>query len=347
MTPLHLRPQPRLEARLRQRIGCGLSYPFTLQEEAGEIQLRLAPDEAPRTATQAFRCSAGTLWLSHADALCGLLSACPLLTEPGESADWYWPLFNQMLSAPVQALFGELMPDPATPPAQGLWLEIAVVLGEARAAGQLCLAPGVLMTLLQRPGWRALRAQALDEVPLTLPVKLGTLSFAPLQLRSLRPDDVLFPATSYFSPTGRGALRLAQMQLEGELLFEEGHAARFHITCLENTYVNVTPEDQALDDIPQPGSATNDAAQAAASPFDSLPLALTVRCGHLKLTFGELSRLDVGSTVTVENVVPGEALLCHGEFPLAKGELVDVEGRLGLQITHMLPGVASLMDASR
>ncbi|MBD3707613.1 FliM/FliN family flagellar motor switch protein [Enterobacter hormaechei] len=75
-----------------------------------------------------------------------------------------------------------------------------------------------------------------------------------------------------------------------------------------------------------------------AAAFDALPLALTVRCGQLRLTLSELQRLNRGATVMVDNVLPGEALLCHGDFPLAKGELVDVEGRLGLQITHMLPG---------
>lgn len=46
MKPLSLRTLPREEASLRQRIGHGLGYPFTLAGEAGELQLRLAPRRA-------------------------------------------------------------------------------------------------------------------------------------------------------------------------------------------------------------------------------------------------------------------------------------------------------------
>jgi len=348
MKPLSLRPQPWQEASLRQRIGHGLRYPYTLESETGEIQLRLAATRGATPTTATFSCHAGLLHLSNAEALVSLFSACPLLPEPGASGEWYWPLFNQHLSPGLRALFGELVQMPyQSPPFDGLWLTLSVTLSEARADSLLCLSPATLAALLSHAGWQSLPGPLYSTLPLSLPIKLGALSCALGQLRQLRPDDVVFPATSYFSPTGRGELRLAQLHLEGELLFEEGHPARFLITRLENTYVNVTPEDQLPADIPQPDASVHDATLTATSPFDALPLALTVRCGHLKLTLGELHRLDVGSTVTVDNVVPGEALLCHGEFPLAKGELVDVEGRLGLQITHMLPGVANLLDTDR
>lgn len=349
MKPLSLRPQPRQEAALRQRIGHGLGFRYTLAGETGEIQLRLAGTADERPQTETFACRAGLLHISGHEALLSLFADCPLLTQPGECGDWYWPLFNQHLSPALRTLFGELTQQPhQPPPADGLWLTVSVQLNDACAQSQLALSPATLAALLNLTGWYALPAPLCTVLPLSLPINLGAVSFALAQLRGLRPNDVVFPATSYFSPTGRGELRLAQLHLEGELLFEEGHPARFLITRLENTYVNVTPEDQLPADIPQPDeNMGEETTLAAASPFDALPLALTVRCGHLKLTLGELHRLDVGSTVTVDNVVPGEALLCHGEFPLAKGELVDVEGRLGLQITHMLPGVANVMDVDR
>ena len=347
MKPLTLRTLPREEASLRRRIGHGVGYPFTLEGEAGELQLRLTPP-GERPPTQRFSCKAGLLSLAGSDALLSLFSACPLLPEPGACAEWYWPLFNQHLSPALRALFGDLTPQEAScAPLDGIWLVMSVTLGESQAQSELYLAPATLAVLLNQPGWLSLPAPLCSDLPLSLPIDLGVVSFAPAQLRTLRPDDVVFPATSYFSPTGRGELRLAQLHLEGELLFEEGHPARFLITRLENTYVNVTPEDNLPADTPHPDENLTETTTPSASPFDALPLALTVRCGHLRLTLGELNLLDVGSTVNVDNVVPGEALLCHGEFPLAKGELVDVEGRLGLQITHMLPGVANVVDVNR
>ncbi|MCI4185278.1 FliM/FliN family flagellar motor switch protein [Dickeya dianthicola] len=67
-----------------------------------------------------------------------------------------------------------------------------------------------------------------------------------------------------------------------------------------------------------------------------LMLALTVRCGYLTLTLQDLQQLAPGTVLTLQQATPGEAALYHGEQPLALGELVDVEGRLGLQITRRL-----------
>ncbi|WP_223536870.1 FliM/FliN family flagellar motor switch protein [Pseudomonas sp. GL-B-16] len=67
----------------------------------------------------------------------------------------------------------------------------------------------------------------------------------------------------------------------------------------------------------------------------NLPLELTLRCGQLSLSLGELRRLSNGTVLVATGVTPGFATLCHGERVVAEGELVDVDGRLGLQITRM------------
>ncbi|WLG46829.1 FliM/FliN family flagellar motor switch protein [Pseudomonas sp. FP1740] len=69
--------------------------------------------------------------------------------------------------------------------------------------------------------------------------------------------------------------------------------------------------------------------------LDELPMALTLRCGSLNLTLGDLRRTAAGTILQVSGITPGHATLCHGERVVAEGELVDIEGRLGLQITRM------------
>ncbi|WP_296257732.1 MULTISPECIES: FliM/FliN family flagellar motor switch protein [unclassified Pseudomonas] len=79
-------------------------------------------------------------------------------------------------------------------------------------------------------------------------------------------------------------------------------------------------------------------ANAGAQPLDALdrlPMALTLRCGSLNLTLGDLRRISAGTVLEVSGITPGFATLCHGERVVAEGELVDVDGRLGLQITRM------------
>jgi type III secretion protein Q len=84
--------------------------------------------------------------------------------------------------------------------------------------------------------------------------------------------------------------------------------------------------------------ATDDAAVHAPltlDPLDQLPMALTLRCGTLTINLGDLRRIAAGTILEVSGITPGHATLCHGERVVAEGELVDVEGRLGLQITRM------------
>ncbi|UXZ94930.1 FliM/FliN family flagellar motor switch protein [Pseudomonas phytophila] len=80
------------------------------------------------------------------------------------------------------------------------------------------------------------------------------------------------------------------------------------------------------------------APQSPASPteaFADLAMPLTLRCGQIRLTLGELAALGPGAILEVPGVTPGLAGLYYGERRLAQGELVDVEGRLGLQITQL------------
>lgn len=75
--------------------------------------------------------------------------------------------------------------------------------------------------------------------------------------------------------------------------------------------------------------------QPVSAALQSLALDLTLRCGALKLSLGELQRLGAGTVIEVSGIAPGHATLCHGERVVAEGELVDVDGRLGLQITRL------------
>ncbi|OUM06933.1 type III secretion system protein [Pseudomonas syringae] len=93
----------------------------------------------------------------------------------------------------------------------------------------------------------------------------------------------------------------------------------------------------------QPGDATLEESfeddqhdEPPRSPaLDTLALDLTLRCGELRLTLAELRKLGAGTVLEVTGVAPGFATLCHGERVVAEGELVDVDGRLGLQITRL------------
>ncbi|UZJ59005.1 FliM/FliN family flagellar motor switch protein [Pseudomonas sp. KU26590] len=99
----------------------------------------------------------------------------------------------------------------------------------------------------------------------------------------------------------------------------------------ENEWQDETAADGHADESYAPQSTT----QTSLDSLDQLPMALTLRCGSLELTLGDLRRIAAGTVLPVNGVTPGFATLCHGERIVAEGELVSVEGRLGLQITRM------------
>ncbi|WP_437883132.1 FliM/FliN family flagellar motor switch protein [Pseudomonas sp. LRF_L74] len=104
-----------------------------------------------------------------------------------------------------------------------------------------------------------------------------------------------------------------------------------------------TPEDalpaaemaNADEDPPAAEEQESSAEPPPLEPLAHLPLQLTLRSGQLSLTLEQLRRLDTGSVLEVHGTAPGYATLLHGEQLVAEGELVDVDGRLGLQITRL------------
>jgi len=73
-------------------------------------------------------------------------------------------------------------------------------------------------------------------------------------------------------------------------------------------------------------------------PFDELSMTLNVRCGTLNLTLGELRNLVPGSVLGIAGFAPGTAGLYYGDRPIGQGQLVEVDGRLGLQLSRVVFG---------
>lgn len=73
-------------------------------------------------------------------------------------------------------------------------------------------------------------------------------------------------------------------------------------------------------------------------PFDELGMALNVRCGTLNLTLGELRNLAPGAVLGIAGYAPGMAGLYYGDRPIGQGQLVEVDGRLGLQLSRVMFG---------
>lgn len=333
------------EASARQRIGAGVSLAFSLDGEPGRLDLHLLHNAGQARDYTGFECATGVLQLSDAEALLSLLSSCPaLLPADGNAQEhhWYWQLYNHYLSPELQALFGALQPHPAPLPQARLCAVLQVRCNSLQVCARLQAAPETLLGLLQRGNWQASGQAADFNLPLLSALTLGRLSLTRAELASLRPGDVLLPEQALFSPEGIGTLQLGAWHLG--LAQMPDHPQCFTLTQMENHPMNA-PIDHfsagdadhslRLDELDEILHDTQAAAQNDMALFDDLPLNLSLRAGQLSLSLGQMRSLAVGSVLTFSGCAPGQAMLYYGERVLGHGELVNVEGRLGLQITRL------------
>ncbi|TDO98246.1 FliM/FliN family flagellar motor switch protein [Marinomonas balearica] len=75
--------------------------------------------------------------------------------------------------------------------------------------------------------------------------------------------------------------------------------------------------------------------QHTSQTYPDTQVTLTLNAGTISTTFEELSQLDVGSLLVATGERAGYATLYHNQQAVARGELINVEGRLGVQLTQV------------
>ncbi|MCO8161134.1 FliM/FliN family flagellar motor switch protein [Pseudomonas sp. 21LCFQ010] len=343
---LHLPTMSQAEACVRQRIGAGLSLAFNLESQPGRLDLHLLHGPVQDRDYAGFECASGALRLSEAQALLGLLSSCPALLPPSDSDaqehHWYWQLYNHYLSAELQALFGALQPQPVTSQTGQLCAVLQVRCNGLQVCARLQASAPTLLGLLERGQWQPASPEADFNLPLVTALTLGQLRLTRAELAGLRRGDVLLPEQALFSPEGRGTLQLGNWRLG--LAQTPDHPLCFTLTQMESHPMNAPIDHFSAGDADHPlhfeqlDEMLHDheaAPQHDMALFDDLALNLSLRAGHLSLSLGQMRSLAVGSVLTFSGCAPGQAMLYYGERVLGHGELVNVEGRLGLQITRL------------
>lgn len=318
----------------RHRLGRGLCLPFRVASQDGE--LRLEPGRAPATGEAlCFETVCGVLAFAEAGPLLSLLGECPVTLAPsGNDPDsWFWALFQYHLSPQVRALFGYvrlLQTDRPT----GFGCRLSVTLGASRVVGYVWLTPESFLALCAAGPWRATAAPLPASFQLAVAVTLGRVSLPIAQARSLRSGDVLVLGPTFFCAQGSGYVQAGRQRLHGRIDDHTGQLC-LTLTSIEDTSVDedfAAPhysgheEDEPVEDV------------FGSEPFDELSMALNVRCGTLNLTLGELRNLAPGAVLGIAGYAPGMAGLYYGDRPIGHGQLVDVDGRLGLQLSRVVFG---------
>ncbi|WP_233978302.1 type III secretion system cytoplasmic ring protein SctQ [Pectobacterium versatile] len=354
----HIRPLtlPTLcaqHARVRSTLAAGLSLPFTRDGRAGRLRLQLVnareqTEDSFTTQASRWQSDIGHVSLTDPFPLLSLLSDCPLLplTEDDDAAqEWYWTLYNQSLNPVLRTLIGEIYPLGLSQQESGQKEQdsteqnhnaarLSVSWNGMTVRSRMQAADAVWLALFSRADWhhqrRALPAGMTIAIPLTLADAVLPLS----ALRRLRTGDLILPNRPWFTPSGEGTLSSGTLRLRGTLQLTALAPYTFTVTDMETVSMPATDtmlavphsDASALEFTPMSDNVTEN--------LPPLPVTLHIRCGSLTMTLAELQHLASGSVLTLRDVVPGQAWLYYGDIALASGDLVDVEGRLGLQITQ-------------
>ncbi|MGI8465175.1 type III secretion system cytoplasmic ring protein SctQ [Pectobacterium punjabense] len=351
--PLTLPTMRVQHARIRSTLAAGLWLPFIRDGVAGRLHLQLAHpreliEETSAAQASGWRSDIGNFSLTDPFPMLSLLSDCPLLpvTEDDEAAQWYWTLYNQSLNPVLRALVGEVYPT-RTPPEERdsaeqhdnddtcyVWLSASwngiVVRSRMQAADAVWLA------LFSHTDWHR-QCQALPTaMAIAIPLTLADVVLPFTALQRLQTGDIVLPNRPWVTPSGEGTLSFGTLRLHGRLQLTANAPYTFTVTDMETVSMPSPATDTMLTDVHVDISASEftPSRDNVTENLPPLPIVLQLRCGSLTMTLAELQHLARGSVLTLRDVVPGQAWLYHGDIALASGDLVDVEGRLGIQITQ-------------
>lgn len=204
----------------------------------------------------------------------------------------------EALAPRLCAAFAPSRPTPLAPAPLPLLVDLDLTVGEEQGRGRLLVPAAALRALA---GSVAEVPPPLAELSLPLSLRDGAASLPPQDLAALGVGDVVL---------------LDEDVARQELVMPGGFTVRgrtegdvFHVEELSMT------ETQA-----------------------SYPLTLSVEVARVTVTFGELARLEPGAVLPLEARRDGAVVLRAGERAVARGQLVDVEGALGVRVLALGDG---------
>lgn len=114
------------------------------------------------------------------------------------------------------------------------------------------------------------------------------------------------------------------------------------ITSMDSLFdINDASEDTSHDDIAQEGGIFDEAnlTQNHTDTSDELalgkiPVEITVELGSFIIDAANSESLSAGDVLTLNTVCPGQVRLMCDDAEVGRGELVDINGQLGVQIVH-------------
>ncbi|HEX4446284.1 MAG TPA: FliM/FliN family flagellar motor switch protein [Polyangiaceae bacterium] len=220
-----------------------------------------------------------------------------------------------------------------------LALGLTVVVGDEAFAARLLIASGASWEV-GSPPWSAGLLSAMGAMPLSVPI-VACASVAPAaDVAALRVGDVWLPGSwALEGSEPRSAARGdAACPLRGEVtLAAPSSATGVRARLVDGGRLVLSGEVDALG-APEVGMMESEATTPIVEAIGDVPIVVRVEIGEARMAAREWAALGKGDVVTLGTRVGEVVLLRVAGVPVARGELVSVEGEVGVRIAEILGG---------
>jgi type III secretion system YscQ/HrcQ family protein len=180
------------------------------------------------------------------------------------------------------------------------------------------------------------RMRRLYNLPVTGEIDIGRMALTPTEINTLVPLDILLPNIGGGPSEKAVHIRISDhLTLVGRLTSPD----RILITKLKTAKEN--PASMPTSDTKTPDTKKNPL------PVSEVPVTLLFEIGQVRLTMGELSQLQPGYTFQLSEAVERDcpvAIKANG-VPVGRGEIVQIDDRLGIRIRSFYDDDAQPTDA--
>lgn len=168
-----------------------------------------------------------------------------------------------------------------------------------------------------------------------LPITIGSLTLGMNEAQQLTCGDLLLIEQTSFTKDGGGTLDMGPFKLFVHIAPEQPHYS-LTINSWEKNMSNeplANNDDELISDDMEVRYGDEET-QESSLPVSDLPMKVDVRLGSIKFTVKDLGNLVEGKLYPIDSATPGQVQLMSNDMELARGQLVEVDGKLAIEITR-------------
>ena len=225
-----------------------------------------------------------------------------------------------LAAGPAHSVLGEVVSVDATP----IGATFTVVVDHDAYLAHV-FAPRSALEPIREPDLDASSLASLGELPIEVPLVAAVLETSVADFASLAPGDALLPLTLTRTPSGVGGeLLLAPPDSEAGFAVDLGEGGR--LVLREGPLALASEKEPMVDK------------NVLAQNIGETPVVVRVEVGSAQMTAREWAALGAGDVVALGKRIGENVVLRVGGAEVARGELVDIEGELGVRIVARAGG---------